>query len=164
MSGRFYKVFDKVLADKNLSHSEIILYSIIVRLSQNSEKKCYASNKALADILRCSKSSINKYLDKLTKHGYIKRTLHYVEGTKQIDKRYITPMTIYTVDLQEDIPTDDNGIYRKSDTGYSDSLQESIPSFYQGSKINIDKEFSKISEKEKSNNFFLNLANNDKLF
>lgn len=180
MAERFYKVFDKVLADKKLSYPEIILYGVIVRLSHNGEKKCYASNKALSDIMRCSKSSINKWLDKLSRHGYITRTLHYAEGTKHIDKRYITPLTIYTTDLQGDISADDMGICCENDIGYTEYLQEGIPPFYQNSKKNLDREISKRTEEDnlvkeiytcdgqkKSNNFFLNLAiknKSDELF
>lgn len=167
MSERFYKVYDKVLEDENLSYPEMILYGVIVRLSQNSEHRCFASNKALAKIMRCSKSSVSKWLDKLTQYGYITRSLHYTEGTKHIDKRYITPVTIYTAELQEGIPLDDKGIFHESDIGYPANLQEDIPPFYKDSKNNIDRRNSKMNEKEelvrdkipvKSNNFFLNLA------
>lgn len=138
MAEHFYKVFDSVLSDKRLTYPEIILYGVIVRLSMNREKKCFASNQALSEIMRCSKSSISKWLDSLTKCGYITRSVHYAEGTKHIDKRYIT--VIYPVDLQGGIPPN-----------------------YKGSKNNI----SDIIERDngvrerypvESNNFFLKLV------
>lgn len=143
MAEHFYKVFDSVLADNRLTYPEIILFGVIVRLSMNDEKKCFASNQALSEIMRCSKSSISKWLETLTRFGYITRSVHYAEGTKYIDKRYIT--AIYPADLQGG----------------------GIPPNYKGSKINIVKEDSNIIERDngvrerspvKSNNFFLKLV------
>ena len=165
MAEHFYKVFDSVLADKRLTYPEIILYGVIVRLSMNSEKKCFASNQALSEIMRCSKSSISKWLDSLTKCGYITRSVHYTEGTKHIDKRYIT--AIYPAGLQEGVPLDGKGVCRHSGIGYPVDLQGGIPPNYKDSKINIVKEDSNIIERDngvrehsavKSNNFFLKLA------
>lgn len=161
MAEHFYKVFDSVLSDKRLTYPEIILYGVIVRLSMNREKKCFASNQALSEIMRCSKSSISKWLDSLTKCGYISRSVHYAEGTKYIDKRYIT--AIYPADLQEGVPSDGKGVCRHSDIGYPVDLQGGIPPDYKGSKNNI----SNIIERDngvrerypaESNNFFLKLV------
>lgn len=161
MAEHFYKVFDSVLADKRLTYPEIILYGVIVRLSMNRERKCFASNQALSEIMRCSKSSISKWLDSLTKCGYISRSVHYAEGTKHIDRRYIT--AIYHADLQEGFPSDCKGVCRHSGIGYSVDLQGSIPPNYKGSKNNI----SNIIERDngvrerypvESNNFFLKLV------
>ncbi len=161
MAEHFYKVFDSVLSDKRLTYPEIILYGVIVRLSMNREKKCFASNQALSEIMRCSKSSISKWLDSLTKCGYISRSVHYAEGTKYIDKRYIT--AIYPADLQEGVPSDGKGVCRHSGIGYPVDLQEGIPPDYKGSKNNI----SNIIERDngvrerhpvESNNFFLKLV------
>lgn len=149
MAERFYKIFDNVLSDDSLSYPEMILYGVIVRLSRNDEGKCYASNQALSEIMRCSKSSVSKWLDTLTKQGYITRSLHYMDGTKHIDRRYITPVTISSAELQGDIPSDGKGVYRDSDIGYSAELQEDTPPNYKDSKINRVREDSKITEKDK---------------
>lgn len=165
MAEHFYKVFDSVLADNRLTYPEIILFGVIVRLSMNSEKKCFASNQALSEIMRCSKSSISKWLETLTKCGYITRSVHYAEGTKYIDKRYIS--AAYPADLREDVPSDGKGVCRRSGIGYPVDLQGGIPPNYKGSNINIAKEVSNIIERDngvrkrspiKSNNFFLKLA------
>lgn len=170
MAEHFYKVFDSVLSDKRLTYPEIILYGVIVRLSMNREKKCFASNQALSEIMRCSKSSISKWLDSLTKCGYISRSVHYAEGTKHIDRRYIT--AIYPADLQEGVPSDGKGVCRHSGIGYPVDLQGGIPPNYKGSKNNI----SNIIERDngvrerypvESNNFFLKLVsdgNTENLF
>lgn len=161
MAEHFYKIFDSVLADKRLTYPEIILFGVIVRLSMNREKKCFASNQALSEIMRCSKSSISKWLETLTKLGYITRSVHYAEGTKHIDKRYIT--VIYPADLQEGVPSGGKGVCRHSGIGYPVDLQGGIPPNYKGSKNNI----SNIIERDNgvrgqsavaSNNFFLKLV------
>lgn len=165
MAEHFYKVFDSVLADNRLTYPEIILFGVIVRLSMNGEKKCFASNQALSEIMRCSKSSISKWLETLTRFGYITRSVHYAEGTKYIDKRYIT--VIYPADLQEGVPSDGKGVCRHSGIGYPVDLQGGIPPNYKDSKINIAREDSNIIERDnevrehsafRSNNFFLKLA------
>lgn len=120
MAEHFYKVFDRILADKEFTYPEIILYGVIVRLAMNEQKQCFASNQALAEIMRCSKSSISKWLNKLSKRGYIKRSVHYVEGTKHIDKRYI--LVVYPADMQEGIPS--------GGRGYAAILREGIPRIY----------------------------------
>lgn len=120
MAEHFYKVFDRILADKELIYPEMILYGVIVRLAMNEQKQCFASNQALAEIMRCSKSSISKWLNKLSKRGYIKRSVHYVEGTKHIDKRYI--LVVYPADMQEGIPS--------GGRGYAAILREGIPWIY----------------------------------
>lgn len=146
MAERFYKVYDEVLADSELSYPEMILYGVIVRLSQNNERRCFASNQALANIMRCSKSSISKWLDTLSRRGYIKRWVHYAEGTKHVDKRYITPVTIYPADLQEDIPQNDNRGSLSDRTRYTADLQEGIPPDYKDSKKSLERENSKSNE------------------
>lgn len=170
MAEHFYKVFDNVLADKRLTYPEIILFGVIVRLSMNREKKCFASNQALSEVMRCSKSSISKWLDSLTKCGYISRSVHYAEGTKHIDKRYIT--VIYPADLQEGVPSDGKGVCCHSGIGYPVDLQGGISPNYKGSK----NKFSNIIERDngvreqsaaESNNFFLKLVsdgNTENLF
>ncbi len=153
---KFYKIYDNVLSDRRLSYPEKILYGVIVRLAMNGEKRCFASNKALAEIMGCSKAAIGKWLDKLEQNGYIKRRLHYQTGMKNVDKRYITPVTTYTTDVGE-------GSHARS-TGYTTAVGEGIPRAYEDSKINIVKEFSKSEGSKRrspvSSNFFLNLAAN----
>lgn len=171
MAERFYKIFDSVLEDKNLTYPEVILYGVIVRLSMNSSKKCFASNGALAKIMRCSKSSIGKWLGTLTKQGYIQRSIHYVDGTKNVDKRYIMP--VYPALMQEGIPQDNNRVLYVGGIRCSPKVEGSIPYSCEDSNINIVIENSNINEKEnidnppRSNNFFLNLAskgNDEDLF
>ena len=159
---KFYKIYDNVLSDRRLSYPEKILYGVIVRLAMNGEKRCFASNKALAEIMGCSQSSINKWLETLVRTGYIQRSFHYADGTKCVDRRYIEPMC--PADLQEGVPPNYKRVSRRFTRGCPADLQEGIPPNYKDSKINIVKEFSKSEGSKRrspvSSNFFLNLAAN----
>ena len=166
---RFYKVYDNILSDERLSYPEKILYGVIVRLASNGESRCFASNKALAEIMGSSKSSVSKWLETLVKTGYIQRSFHYANGTKCVDRRYIKPMC--SAGLQEGGPQNYKGVFRGFTRGCSADLQEGIPPDYKDSKINIVKENSKSEGSKKaspkSNNFFLNLVadgNGDDIF
>ncbi len=149
MAERFFKLYERLLYDERLSYPEMILYSVILSLSNNSEHKCFASNQALAKLMHCSKSSIGKWLNALTEYGYITRSVHYADGTKHIDKRYIAPVTIYTADLQGDIPQNDDRVYRNGGIPSTAVLQEGIPRTCEDNKINIIREYNKINYKDK---------------
>ncbi len=157
---RFYKVYDDVLSDKRLSYPEKILYGVTVRLAMNGEGRCFASNKALAEIMGCSLSSVNKWLETLVKTGYIQRSFHYADGTKCVDRRYIKPMC--PADLQEGVPPNYKRVSREFTRGCPVDLQEGIPPNYKDSKINTVKENSKSEGSKRrspvSTNFFLNLV------
>ena len=168
---RFYKVYDSVLSDKQLSYPEKILYGVIVRLAMNDERRCFASNKAFAEIMGCSKSSVVRWLDNLERFGYIKRRLQYKQGMKNVEKRYIMPVTDGSLNKAEGghsagIGYTQNraeGSHARS-TGYTQNWGEGIRTFDEDSKINIVKEFSKSEGSKrhapKSSNFFLNLVAN----
>ncbi len=149
MAERFYKIPDRILLDKRISYAEKILYGIVLRLSQNEERKCFASNQHLAKLMNCSSSSITKWLNKLEITGYITRQMIYAKDTRCVDKRYITPVTTPAADLREGIPPNYEGVSREMKGGYTVVLREGIPPFYEDSKINIETEVSKINEREK---------------
>ena len=175
---RFYKVYDCVLSDARLSYPEKILYGVIVRLAMNGEKRCFASNKALAEIMGCSKSSVVRWLDELEQLGYIKRRLHYRQGMKNVDKRYIMPVTAHIENKASGGQSAGMGYTHNrtkggqtAGTGYTQNWVEGIPTADEDSKINTVKEFSKSEGSKnaapKSSNFFLNLAvsgNGDDIF
>lgn len=123
MAERFYKIPDRILSDKRISYAEKILYGIVLRLSQNEEGKCFASNQHLANLMNCSSSSITKWLNKLEITGYITRQTIYAKDTRCVDKRYITPMTTPAVDLREGIPRNEGRVYRSFTRGYAAVLR-----------------------------------------
>ena len=75
--------------DESLPPNAKLLYGEITALC-NAEGYCWASNKYFAELYGVSTISISKWINALASRGYISSEIIYKEGTKQIDKRYIT--------------------------------------------------------------------------
>lgn len=75
--------------DKDLPPNAKLLYGEITALC-NERGYCWAENKYFADLYGVSKTSVSKWISALTEKGYIQSKLIYKEGSKEIDKRYIT--------------------------------------------------------------------------
>ena len=67
----FIKIPNAILQDKELSHTEMILYGYIEALSNNKEKKCFATNQALWELIGRSKKTITPSLSTLKTRWYI---------------------------------------------------------------------------------------------
>lgn len=74
--------------DKELPPMARILYSEITCLS-NKEGKCFAGNEYFAELYEVDASTVSRWVGKLTKRGYLKRTFKYKTGTKEIEKRWL---------------------------------------------------------------------------
>jgi DNA-binding Lrp family transcriptional regulator len=61
---------------------------------------CFASNQHFAEFLGISKSQVSRLITKLSRMGFISVEMTYVEGTKEVDKRYLTPIC-----FEKDTPT-----------------------------------------------------------
>ena len=81
----FVIIETQVIADKNLTEAEKILYGFISALSSNRKGECYATNSYLAKFMSCDIRTIQRGLITLRKNGYITTTL------KNGNKRIITP-------------------------------------------------------------------------
>lgn len=75
--------------DKELPPNAKLLYGEITALC-NSEGYCWASNKYFSELYEVTNTSVSKWIKALCERGYIKSQILYKEGTKEIDKRYIT--------------------------------------------------------------------------
>lgn len=75
--------------DKRLTANEKLLYAEITALT-NKHGYCYASNGYFARLYDVQIRSIQRWMNTLEKCGYIVRNVVYVEGTKEVAKRYIT--------------------------------------------------------------------------
>lgn len=75
--------------DKKLTPNAKLLYGEITALC-NSKGYCWAENKYFSELYGVSKTSVSKWISSLVDGGYIKSVCTYKEGTKEIDKRYIT--------------------------------------------------------------------------
>jgi hypothetical protein len=75
--------------DKNLTANAKLLFGEITALC-NKKGFCWANNNYFAELYGVSKTSISKWLSQLEQIGYVKTSIKYKEGTKQILNRYIT--------------------------------------------------------------------------
>jgi hypothetical protein len=75
--------------DKSLIPNAKLLYAEITALC-NMNGKCCASTSYFAGLYEVSRVSIQKWLKLLEDKNYIKRSITYKEGSKQIETRYIT--------------------------------------------------------------------------
>ena len=65
-----------------------LLYGEITALC-NEKGYCWASNDYFADLYNVKKETISRWVSDLEKFGYIRRSIVFKEGTKQIINRYI---------------------------------------------------------------------------
>jgi len=75
--------------DKRLKANEKLLYGEITCLCQK-EGYCWSTNKHFADLYSVSNTSISKWISSLVEIGYVNLKLIYKEGSKEIDKRYLS--------------------------------------------------------------------------
>ena len=86
----YYEVIPaEVRYDIDLTPNAKLLYAEISALC-NMNGKCTASTKYFTELYLVSRISIQKWLKSLEDKNYIKRTVIYKEGSKEIDTRYIT--------------------------------------------------------------------------
>ena len=79
----------EVRYDKKLSANAKLLYGEITCLT-NENGFCFVNNKYFADLYEKSKVTISKWISELVVNGYVSTSYTYKEGSKEIDKRYIS--------------------------------------------------------------------------
>lgn len=90
MQRAYYAIIPaNVRYDKDLPANAKLLYGEITALC-NEKGFCWASNNYFADLYGVSKVSISKWIKKLIEHGYLNSEIHYKEGSKEIEYRYLT--------------------------------------------------------------------------
>jgi len=75
--------------DKSITPNAKLLYAEITALC-NMNKKCFASTTYFCKLYEVSRVSIQKWLKILEDRNYIKRSIKYKEGSKEIETRVIT--------------------------------------------------------------------------
>lgn len=90
MQRAYYAIIPaNVRYDKELPANAKLLYGEITALC-NERGFCWASNNYFADLYGVSKVSISKWIKKLIESGYLNSEIHYKEGSKEIEHRYLT--------------------------------------------------------------------------
>jgi len=83
---------------KNISTMERLILAELSNFDQS--EGCYSSNAYLAKLMHLSTDRVSKIISKLNKLNYIHLKLIYVDGTKQVYRRFIriNYKTIYKSD------------------------------------------------------------------
>ena len=79
----------EVRYDKNLTANAKLLYAEITALL-NMNGECFATNRYFSNLYGKSVVTISKWISELVANGYVSTTYTYKEGTKEIDRRYIS--------------------------------------------------------------------------
>lgn len=75
--------------DKRLTPNAKLLYAEITALT-NMNGQCFATNEYFANLYGVSKTSVSKWIKNLIDCGYLTSEITYKEGSKEIDKRYLS--------------------------------------------------------------------------
>lgn len=78
--------------DKNLKPMEKIMFAEITALTESSGY-CHAGNGYFAGLYDASNETVSRWISNLKKQGYIDVIIKYKQGTKEIEKRFITLLT-----------------------------------------------------------------------
>jgi len=144
---------------KQLTPTEKLLLAEVTSFAKNGV--CFASNEHFSDFLGISKNHVSKLITKLNRTGFIKVQLIYKEGTKEVDKRLITPIGINAdtpnhpgVDplIIEEYPPNHPGVDPlRIDDYYKEQSKSTLKEQIKDKKINkkenspvIDREFEKL--------------------
>ena len=79
----------EVRYDKSLSANAKLMYAEITALI-NMNGECFATNKYFSNLYDKSIVTISKWISELVANGYVSTHYKYKEGTKEIDRRYIS--------------------------------------------------------------------------
>lgn len=90
----FIQVPLEELKPLDLSSTDKLVYGTVYTML-NVTGKCFMGNKAIADSLGLKPATVSKSISKLADAGLISVQLIYKEGTKQIERRYITLCDYY---------------------------------------------------------------------
>jgi len=82
----------EVRYSKVLKPNEKLLYAEITALS-NMYGHCFATNKYFASLYDVSLETVSRWVSNLERQGFVNRTIKFKEGSRQIDKRFISLAT-----------------------------------------------------------------------
>jgi helix-turn-helix protein len=94
MNGKGLWISAEIMAEKRLNMTEKALLAEIHNLAQLGE--CFAGNEHFAEVLGFKKNWISKLISDLKDKGYLFVTFTYKTGTKEIEKRLLTPIGLLT--------------------------------------------------------------------
>lgn len=114
--------------DNNLTWTEKLLFVEIDSLAKNGE--CFASNKHFAEFFSLSKDRVSRVVSSLRDKGYVDVTVFYREGSKQVERRVITPIGYRRIHRE--------GIGEKTNTPIGENTEENNTSISNTTNKTID--------------------------
>ena len=140
----------EVRYSKDLKPMEKLMYAEITCLSQTTGE-CWATNSYFAELYGVSVGTVSKWIANLAGQGFVNRRIKYKEGTKQIEKRFISltdPMV-----KKDHTPMDekDQTPMVKKDQGNTTSINNSlsIENFYPNkvSLVAMEDDYGSVTDK-----------------
>lgn len=89
MPNFFTQIPSYVMSSKELNSTDKCVYGVIYTML-NVTHKCFMSNERIGNEIGLSKKTVSRTLTKLSRAGLLNIKLTYKNGTKEVDKRYIT--------------------------------------------------------------------------
>lgn len=125
MQRAYYAIIPaNVRYDKDLPANAKLLYGEITALC-NERGFCWASNNYFADLYGVSKVSISKWIKKLVDHGYLNSEIHYKEGSKEIEYRYLT---LVNDPIKEKLNTPIKQKFKDNNTSFNNTNNNNLSS------------------------------------
>jgi hypothetical protein len=124
--------------DKDLTANAKLLYGEITALT-NEKGYCWATNGYFSELYGTTQETISRWIKQLCDKGYIKKTLIYKEGTKEIQGRYLylcgepplknkgTPPRKKVKGNTTDINNTINNTYKEIESSFENAFKEVIP-------------------------------------
>lgn len=113
--------------DKDLTPNAKLLYGEITALC-NERGYCWASNQYFAELYNTSNKSISRWIGSLIEGGYIKSSIQYKDGSKEIANRFLslssTDKNVPTYGQKCPYPPDKN-VHTPMDKNVSDNNTDS---------------------------------------
>lgn len=155
---QFTQIPHSLMSNKDLTDQDKLTLGVILSFIKNG-KECYIGNDTLGHILGISKNAASSRVSRLQKIGCISLRYTYKDGKKEVDKRYITLLSLtpqvssrrrrVLSDRQRGIVQQTKG-YRPTDEEVSSKLGGIIQTDYTSVLDNLkDKSLDKLQYKEK---------------
>jgi SOS-response transcriptional repressor LexA len=155
----YYAVIPAIVRyDEKLTPNAKLLYGEITALC-NEKGYCWATNEYFSKLYKVSKKSISTWINQLSKKGYIKTTLIYKDGSKEIDSRYIqicgypieenfhTSLQKGSEPIEENFHTPMEEKVKENNTSFNNTFNKDISPSEDGPNISKYDEFVNLYEK-----------------
>jgi DNA-binding Lrp family transcriptional regulator len=93
MEEQFTQIPHSLMSDKDLTDQDKLTLGLILSWVKN-DKECFMGNEYIAEMMGISKNAASIRIKRLEKIGCISLRYTYREGTKEVDKRFITLLSI----------------------------------------------------------------------